>query len=550
VAALLALALLAYFSGLGRSAITDSDEAYYAEAAREMLVDGDWLTPHFNGNPRWDKPVLYYWLTAATFALAGSVEWAARFWSAASGVGLVILTWSVARGLTGRLDVSWLAGLIVAVNFGYSSVARAALPDLPLTFTITLSVWAALRAGNPLNGPPRDARPWWILAGCAAALGFLLKGPVALAVPAVVLIPVWWRERRLGILRSSGFLLALVTFFVIGLPWYVGMWLEHGSEWARSFFVGDNLERFATARFNEPRPFWFYAPVVLGGILPWSAYVCAVLLRSLLQRARHWRPVSPQGWVLVCWTLMPLVFYTLSVGKQPRYVLPVLPPLAVATARLLTDRVGETRRPSGAATDLAVATWVTALLLATLSALAVRARGLFIHSDPWIVWTVAGVAGAAAALLAWLAASRSWVRLPALVAGSTVPVLLAIQFGALGGARPAPVERMAELIQRHRTSSEAVGQYGVFVRNLSFYTTLRHEMLSDEPGAVRFLGSQARVLLVVRPADLLRLETLAGVTTRLLGQVDYLDTAAIRLSSLIDPDPSTHISTVLLVANR
>src|SRR4051812_39378764 len=97
---LLALALLTFSLGLGRQAITDSDEGFYAEAAREMVESGDWLTPHFNYADRWEKPILYYWLTAATYTVARPGEAAARFWSALSGVGLVLLTWAIGRRLT------------------------------------------------------------------------------------------------------------------------------------------------------------------------------------------------------------------------------------------------------------------------------------------------------------------------------------------------------------------------------------------------------------------------------------------------------------------
>ena len=113
---LLLLCFFTFFLGLGSQAITDADEAYYAEASREMVESGDWLTPRFNYQNRWEKPVLYYWLTAATYLATGPTEFAARFWSALSGVGLVLLAWAIARQITGPLDVAWLAGAIVATS--------------------------------------------------------------------------------------------------------------------------------------------------------------------------------------------------------------------------------------------------------------------------------------------------------------------------------------------------------------------------------------------------------------------------------------------------
>jgi 4-amino-4-deoxy-L-arabinose transferase-like glycosyltransferase len=248
ILALTLLAALAFFLGLGRPAITDSDEAFYAEASREMVESGDWLTPRFNYENRWQKPVLYYWLTAATFTLTGPTEWSARLWSALSGLGLVLLTWAAARRITGRQDAAWLAGAVTATSYGYFAMARMALPDLPLAFLITLGIWMALERR-------------WLLAGMAAGLGFLMKGPVALVVPGLVLLPIWWRERRTTHLRMRDIVRAAAVFAAIGLPWYVAMTAEHGTAYLESFFLADNFERFATDRFNERRPLWFYAPI-------------------------------------------------------------------------------------------------------------------------------------------------------------------------------------------------------------------------------------------------------------------------------------------------
>src|SRR5215470_18648931 len=94
VLSLLFLSLITFFLGLGRQAITDSDEAFYAEAAREMVEGRDWLTPHFNYEERWQKPVLYYWVTAAAFVATGSSEWGARAFASLSAIALVLLTYA------------------------------------------------------------------------------------------------------------------------------------------------------------------------------------------------------------------------------------------------------------------------------------------------------------------------------------------------------------------------------------------------------------------------------------------------------------------------
>jgi 4-amino-4-deoxy-L-arabinose transferase-like glycosyltransferase len=534
VPSLVLIACFSFFLGLGRPAISDSDEGFYAEAAREMVEGGDWLTPHFNYAERWQKPVLYYWLTSATYLVAGPSEWAARFWSALSGLGLVLVTWAAARRMFAQDDVAWLAGAIVATCAGYFAMARFALPDLPLTFFITLTIWAGFERK-------------WIVVGLAAGLGFLMKGPVALVVPGVVLAPIWWHERHTLPLRVRDLTLAAAVGALIGLPWYGAMTLEHGVPYLQSFFVGDNLERFATDRFNEPRGLWFYLPVVIGGIFPWSIYLVTLPWRSTVAVMRRQRRLTDVEWRLLAWASLPLLFFTISIGKQPRYILPVLPPLAILLACSITERIRKSER--GMDSRLAGATWGTAAIYLVLAILLYRARPLFVAAYPSV--TIAGImlTTGSALVLAWLAATRTWRLLPPIATAFAVVVLFTLQFSAIAGIRPEPVEHMAALIRVNR-SSEPVGTYQVFVRNLAFYTGSAQRDLFNEELVLDFLRSPQPVLLVVRATDLPRLESITGVTTRRLGQVRYLNAANIRLRTLLAPIPEQDVETVLLVSNR
>lgn len=532
VITLILLTSVTFFLGLGRQAITDSDEGFYAEAAREMVESGDWLTPHFNYEDRWQKPALYYWLTAAAFLVTGATESAARWWSAASGVGLVLLTWAAARRMTRRDNAAWIAGAIVATCYGCFAMARMALPDLPLAFLITLTIWSALEGQ-------------WALAGAAAALGFLMKGPLALVIPAIVLLPIWWREGRLGVLTVRNLLVAAALFVVIGLPWYAAMTYTHGTAYLESFFLADNLERFATDRFNEPRAFWFYIPILIGGLVPWSLFMF-VMAPSVWDVVKRRRRLTTEEWRLLLWIGVPLLFFTLSVGKQPRYILPVLPPLAILVARAITRRVPDPR----CHTAMAIATWATVLLFAVLSVLLVRAQPLFLTVDPTISILAITLVGGAALALAYVPASGRWHLLPGHLAVCAAALMMAVQFGALAGVRPEPVEEMAALVRTHGVAGEPVGTYQVFVRNLVFYRRARTIDLFDEGRALDFIKSPTRSLLVVRAVDLPRLEAIAGTTTRRLGEVRYLNTVNIRLRTLLAPIPEQDLETVLLVANR
>jgi 4-amino-4-deoxy-L-arabinose transferase-like glycosyltransferase len=535
---LLFLCAITFFVGLGRPALTDADEAYYAESAREMVERGDWLTPYFNYEYRWQKPVLYYWLTSITYLAGGVGEWSARFWSALAGVGLAFVTYGAGRRITRHDDVGWLAGAIVATSFGYFALARMALPDLPLALFITITIAAAF-----------DRR--WVVAGTAAGLGFLVKGPLAVLLPALVFAPVWFRERRTLHLPARDLAIAALVFAVVGLPWYVAMTVTHGTAYLDSFFIGDNLERFATDRFNEPRSPFFYIPVLLGGLLPWTAYLIVAVwhpARALLARRLV---LTDAEWRLLLWAGVPLLFFSLSIGKQPRYILPVLPPVAIFMARSILLRLDAActgqRAPQR---DLRIATVATAGFFVLVAVLIFRGRALFINAWPPLTWAAIGALIGCAVALGASARPRHLVRLPVLLPACAAVMVIAVQFGALAGRRPEAVEQMAALVERHRVASEPVGEYHVFVRNLVFYVGFPQEYLSTEARAAEFMRSRERVLMVVRDTDLLRLESVAGVQMQRLGSVRYFNTANIKLPMLLAPRPAQDVQTVLLVANR
>jgi hypothetical protein len=139
---------------------------------------------------------------------------------------------------------------------------------------------------------------------------------------------------------------------------------------------------------------------------------------------------------------------------------------------------------------------------------------------------------------------------PGHLAASAAALMVAVQFGALAGVRPEPVEDIAALVRMHARAGEGVGTYQVFVRNLVFYTHAKTTDLFDEGRALDFIKAPGRNLLVIRASDLPRLETLTGAATIRLGEVRYLNTANLRLRTLLAPIPEQDIERVLLVANR
>ena len=551
--ALIGLCALTFFVGLGRPPITDSDEAFYAESAREMVESGDWITPHFNYVPRFEKPILYYWLAAGAYLVAGVGEASARFPSALAGLGLTLLTFAGARRWF-NAPTGVLAGVITATSFGYVMMSRQALPDLPLAFLSTLTAWAALVAW--LDDPPgargrarsSGERRWWLVVAAAAGAGaFLIKGPVGIAVPALIVLPLLggeaWSGRSAWRLRGSDVAIALLVFLVLATPWFLSMTLVHGVGYLDRFFIEENLERFATTRYNDPRPLWYYLPIVVGGMLPWSPFMM-LWLPAIGRFVRRQRRISTTEIRLIWWALAPLLLFTVSTGKQPRYILPVLPPLAILLARTIHQRLQATPTPDrffGACAGL------FAVLLLIVGSLGLHARPLFLDwNTTWTTGVAVAVvfSGLAVLIAAW---RRTWI--PQALVVTTIVTSLGIYLVLLSAPGHAPVERMAEMIAGAQPSNIAYGRLRVFNRNLGFYTERPFVELSTLDAARSFLASPTRVLCVLLAEDVDRLEA-EGVPLLRLGETTYLNTGTLNFRAILDPDPVTRIRQVVLVANR
>ena len=548
---LLLLAAVTFFAGLGRGAITDSDEAFYADSAREMVASGDWVTPYYNYEPRFQKPVLYYWLTAAASLVLGDSEMAARLWAAMAGLGLVLVTAAAGRRWYDE-STGLLAGAIVATNFGYFSIGRMALPDLPLAFCITLAIWAALVATLEQERSPRK---FVVLAALALGLGFLTKGPVGLIIPVIVIVPVLMIERRSIALTPSDLLLGFVVMIAVAVPWYVVMWFRHGNEYLQGFFIGDNFDRFATDRFNDPRPWWFYFPIVAGGLLPWTP-LALVWMGPLTQWVRRRRDLSTIDLRLLLWAALPLAFYSLSIGKQPRYILPVLPPLALLLASSIVERTQEWRGFDGArsrprrATSIVVGSLLSGAFFVALGGLLYRVQPLLINVAPIFTQVAAGIIAASGLLIGLFAISSHWRTAPVVIALAAAVSLPALQYGGWSSGGDDTIRQMARLVQQQRTAHETVGTYQVFVRNLVFYAhTKTTDIITDEQAA-QFLAQAGRALMVA-PADVVdRIERERGLTLVRIAELPYFNEAGVRMRTLLWPDAARDLTRVVLVANR
>ncbi|MBI4574253.1 MAG: glycosyltransferase family 39 protein [candidate division NC10 bacterium] len=340
-ATLLTLLLLAgtlFFFRLGTPGLFDADEPAYAQAAREMVETGDWITPHFNGRPRFDKPILFYWLISLSYRVFGVTEFAVRFWSALAAVVLVgVVAWTAGRWLGPPADL-W-AGLAFTTNLLTAVLARAAVTDMLLTLFVTLAILAGLEAlGGPSpsregRDPPKAAGVGWaVLAWGAVGLAVLVKGPVGLLIPAMALggTLVVLREVGGGLRRLVPWQGAAL-FGAITFPWYALVLAANGWAFVEGFVIKHHLTRYTEVVSSHAGPIWFYLPVVLIGFFPWSGFLPrAVWQAGLVARRREVRwPADRLLIASACWVIGVFLFFSLARTKLPSYLFPAFPGLAL-----------------------------------------------------------------------------------------------------------------------------------------------------------------------------------------------------------------------------
>jgi 4-amino-4-deoxy-L-arabinose transferase-like glycosyltransferase len=349
------------FGNLGAIGLTGPDEPRYAWIARAMAETGDWVTPRLYGQPWFEKPILYYWAAAVGFLLHLPAEWAARLPSACAALAAALTIGWLARkhygGDTNSVSSpGLLAPLLFATGVGAIAFARAATPDMLFSAAIAAAMACA---ANVLGraGAIRAADRWettetrsdrapLLLFGVFLGVAVLAKGPAAIILGGGA-IAVWalgTRNWRPAIRMAHPF--AIVAFGIVAIPWYA-LCAARNPDFLRVFIWQHNFERYATPMFQHRQPFWFFGPIVLLALLPWTVLLWPVAQEGLrLWRLKTWTD-SP-GFFFACWAIWPVAFFTFSQSKLPGYILPAIAPLALLCAVAATRAVSERAARTGA----------------------------------------------------------------------------------------------------------------------------------------------------------------------------------------------------------
>ena len=304
--------------GIHPSLLFHPDETFYLQSPREMQKTGDYITPFFDGHPRFQKPVLFYWVIAGAYNLLGdhmvSARMASTFFAA-----LTMLVLFLFLSQWKNKKIASLSILGIVSSYGFFSQSHIAVTDMALNFFITLALflywWNEKKDSLYLR--------WGFF--LSLGLAFLTKGPVGFVIPILTILLFTILTRRASALRIfsswSGWWIALV----VGIPWFIIMWRIHGAAFISYFLHDESRVRLAP---NQKSIFYLLFSYLLF-LFPWT----------LLIPIFKWKRIKLSPWYLFlfAWVFTPLLIFSFIPNKHSYYVLPSVIPAVILLFSLLFD---------------------------------------------------------------------------------------------------------------------------------------------------------------------------------------------------------------------
>jgi 4-amino-4-deoxy-L-arabinose transferase-like glycosyltransferase len=344
---------------LGSRPLSVPDEGRYVEIPREMVVTGDWLTPRLNRVKYFEKPPLFYWIEAFLIKLLGLTEWSARIGPALLALfGCLTVYYAGARLFGRRAGI--LSAIVLSTSFLYFALSRLITMDMPVSVLLTAALLSFLLGTQEPAGTCRRLYFWGFYA--FAALATLTKGLIGIVFPGMIIFFWMLILQEWRVLRTMHLISGLIIFLFIAAPWHI-LAGRANPEFFHFYFVREHFQRYLTKVHHHYKPAWFYVPILIGGMFPWSVF--------LLQAVRH--AVPPNFWkerknykseiFLLLWVLIIFLFFSASSSKLIPYLLPVLPPCAIILGKYLSERWYNTRSKEFSAGLIILALMASLLLL-------------------------------------------------------------------------------------------------------------------------------------------------------------------------------------------
>jgi 4-amino-4-deoxy-L-arabinose transferase-like glycosyltransferase len=317
---------------LGASSLWEPDEPRYAEAVREMFEKGDFLTPHYNYEYRFDKPIFYYWMIAGSFKLFGMNDFALRFPSAVLTFLTILFLYLLVYKIYGRTSAV-CSSVVLATMFNYIKLGRYAIPDASWIFFITAAFYFFISGLHE----PKKANLHMPLGYVMLAFAAITKSPVGVAIPAIVFAIYMVIRKDWSLWKRMRVNIGILILFLISAPWYLYMIFRYKAEYFRYYFVSDHFFRYFTYEFGRSRPVWYYIQILLGDFLPWTLFfVLAFFNKQLRLKNIKDKKTENYTFLILLWGLTVLIIFSLSGTKLPHYISPAYPPFAILTGIYLS----------------------------------------------------------------------------------------------------------------------------------------------------------------------------------------------------------------------
>jgi 4-amino-4-deoxy-L-arabinose transferase-like glycosyltransferase len=315
---------------LGSAPLLNPDEGRYAEVPREMVASGDWVTPRLDGVPYFEKPPLIYWAVAACERYLGPGEWSLRLAPALFALAGILTAYGAGRRLYGR-DAGFWSAIVLGTSLLYFAFAHLLGLDMAVSVLTSATLFCFILAVREEPGRARRMLFWGLY--LFAALATLTKGLMGFLIPGAVMF-LWllllgqWRR-----LRPMHLPTGLLIFLAVAAPWHV-LVARRNPGWAHFYFVYEHWERFFDKGHGRYQPFWFFVPIVILGLFPWTGLTWSAFRDAL---AGGWarRRENAGAWFLAIWAGFIFLFFSASQSKLIPYILPVFPPVAVLVGRWL-----------------------------------------------------------------------------------------------------------------------------------------------------------------------------------------------------------------------
>ena len=316
---------LAFFLNLGGAPLFDRDEGAFSEATREMVESGNYITTTLNGEPRYDKPILTYYAQMAGVAILGWTEWGLRLHSALAAALWVFAVWGFARKEWDE-TTGWVAGILTATSLWVMIIGRAATADALLNLFLALTLFDLFRFWKGKRAAPLYRVFLW------SGLGFLTKGPVAVAIPLVTgLLLALFRGQLLRYVKGIFNPVGAAIFIGVAGPWYAAAYARDGQAFVDGLFFRHNLNRFVDTMEGHGGAVYYFAVAILLVLLPHTS-----LFLKTLGRIRT-SMKSDLELLLWLWFLFVFLFFSFSSTQLPHYILYGATPLFLLMARYRED---------------------------------------------------------------------------------------------------------------------------------------------------------------------------------------------------------------------